>query len=284
MKKILVPIDFSQRSLSALQLGAVIAKKSSAKITIVHILTNPFVIVTAPEAYPLPAIEMSAQYDFQEKLEKSAISNLNKLKTKPWLSSLEVETKIITGSSAYKEILKYAEIIKPNLIVMGTNGTRGLSEIFLGTNAERIIRFTAIPVLVVGSKLKKPGINTIVFASLFNEDTDKVFPFIKNFAKLFNAKIHLLRINTKEDFVPTRYAVDNIKSFVKRYKGNYSIAIKDAYEVDEGIVSYAKEVKADLITLGVHRRHGPSRFFTDRITEGVLRLTGIPVLGVDIYK
>jgi nucleotide-binding universal stress UspA family protein len=194
---------------------------------------------------------------------------------------LKVETGIITGSSVYKEILNYADSINPGLIVMGTNGTRGFTEIFLGTNAERIIRFTAIPVLVVGSKLKKPEISKIVFPSLFDQDTDKVFPFVKEFAKLFKAKIHLLRINTKEDFVPTKQVLDKIRTFAKHHQGSYEIAVKDAYEVDEGIVSYAKEIKADLIALGVHRRRGPSRFFTDRITEGVLRLTGIPVLGVD---
>jgi nucleotide-binding universal stress UspA family protein len=281
MKKILVPIDFSHRSISALELAAEIAKKSKGQIHLVHILTNPFVMVTSPEAYPLPALEMSAQYDVLGKLQKSSQANLNSLKEKPPLKGLKVETGIITGSSVYKEILNYADSINPGLIVMGTNGTRGFTEIFLGTNAERIIRFTAIPVLVVGSKLKKPEISKIVFPSLFDQDTDKVFPFVKEFAKLFKAKIHLLRINTKEDFVPTKQVLDKIRTFAKHHKGSYEIAVKDAYEVDEGIVSYAKEIKADLIALGVHRRRGPSRFFTDRITEGVLRLTGIPVLGVD---
>ena len=281
MKKILVPVDFSHRSFSALVLAAEIAKRSKAQIHLVHVLANPFLMVTSPEAYPLPALEMSAQYDFLGKLEKSSQANLKRLKDKPPLKGMKVETKIITGSSVYKEILNYAERTGPVLIVMGTNGTREFTDIFLGTNAERIIRFTAIPVLVVGSKLKKPEISKIVFPSLFNEDTDKVFPFVKDFAKLFKAKIHLLRINTKEDFVPTSQVVDKIRSFTKRHKGSYEIAVKDAYEVDEGIVSYAKEVKADMIALGVHRRRGPSRFFTDRITEGVLRLTGLPVLGVD---
>lgn len=281
MKKILVPVDFSHRSMSAIVLAAEIAKRSGAQIHLVHILTNPFVMVTSPEAYPLPALEMSAQYDFLGKLEKSSQTNLDRLKEKPPLKGVKVKNKIITGSSVYKEILNYAESIKASLIVMGTNGTRGFTDIFLGTNAERIIRFTAIPVLVVGSKIRKPEISKIVFPSLFNEDTDKVFPFVKDFAKLFKAKIHLLRINTKEDFVPTSQVIDKIKTFTKRHKGSYEIAVKDAYEVDEGIVSYAKEIKADLIALGVHRRRGPSRFFTDRITEGVLRLTGIPVLGVD---
>jgi nucleotide-binding universal stress UspA family protein len=75
-----------------------------------------------------------------------------------------------------------------------------------------------------------------------------------------------------------------MKAFFKKQKGNYEIAVRDAYDIDEGIVKYAKNISADIIALGVHRRAGPARFFTDRIAEGVLRLTGIPVLGVDIPK
>jgi nucleotide-binding universal stress UspA family protein len=167
---------------------------------------------------------------------------------------------------------------------MGTNGAKSLGEIFLGTNAERIVRFTDTPVLVVGKKIKTPAIRKIVFASKFDQTARQVFPFINNFAKLFKANIYLLRINTKDDFIPTQEAIEEMKSIYKGKAGSYQIALRDAYEVDDGIVKYADEINADVIAIGVHRRSGPSRLFTDRVVEGLLRLTGLPVLGVDIKK
>jgi nucleotide-binding universal stress UspA family protein len=284
MKKILVPVDFSTRSQTTLELASEIAKKSKAGIKLIHILIDPYVFISAQDAYFTPVVETGVQVEYIEKLEKSSHENLKNLASKPYMKSIKVSTEVITGGSIYREVLNYSEKYKPDMIIMGTNGAKSFGEIFLGTNAERIIRFTSIPVLVIGQKISKPVIRNIVFASKFDKAASYAFPFINNFAKMFKAKIHLLRVNTKDDFVPTAEASPQIKAFIKNHKGNYEIAVRDSYEVDEGIVKYAKSIKADMISLGVHRRSGPARFFTDRIVEGVLRLTGIPLLGVDIPK
>ncbi len=284
MKRILVPVDFSTRSKTALELASQTAKKSNASIRLIHVLVDPYVFLAPPNAYLTPVIETGVQVEYINKLEKSSKDNLKKLASEPFMKSVHVSSEVITGGSIYREVLLYAEKYKPHLIVMGTNGAKSFGEIFLGTNAERIIRFTEIPVLVVGQKIAKPLIRNIVFASRFDKAAAHAFPFINNFAKLFKAKIHLLRVNTKDDFIPMQEAVEKMKEFIKNRRGNYTIAVRDAYEVDEGIVKYAKNIKADVIAIGVHRRSGPARFFTDRIAEGVLRLTGIPLLGVDIPK
>lgn len=284
MKKILVPLDFSTRSLSALELAAETALRTKASVTLFHVIADPFIFLSAPNSYLSPVIDTGIQADYIMKLEKSSKENLNKIASKQFLKSLKVSAVTKTGGSIYREILNYAEDNKFDMIVMGTNGAVSIGEIFLGTNAERIIRFTAIPVLVIGMKLKSPVIKNILFASKFDGTAEHVFPFISSFAKLFNAKMHLLRVNSKDDFMPTETAIEKMKSLCKGKKENYEIAVRDAYEIDDGIVKYAAEIKADLIAVGVHRRSGPSRLFTDRIVEGLLRLTGIPVLGVDIKK
>jgi nucleotide-binding universal stress UspA family protein len=284
MKKILVPVDFSTRSMTALELAADIAKRAKAGITLFHVIVDPYIFLSAPNSYLMPAIETGIQADYIIKLEKSSKEGLKKLTAKPFLKGLKVTAVTKTGASIYREILNYAEDNKFGLITMGTNGARSIGKIFLGTNAERIIRFTDIPVLVIGKKINKPVIKNIVFASKFDETAKQVFPFVDNLAKLFKAKIYLLRVNTEDEFLPTQTAIDRMKELYKGKKGNYQIALRDAYEVDDGIVKYAGEVKADMIAIGVHRRSGPSRLFTDRIVEGLLRLTGLPVLGVDIKK
>jgi nucleotide-binding universal stress UspA family protein len=284
MKKILVPVDFSTRSMTALEIAADTAQRANASITLFHVIVDPYIFLSAPNSYLTPVIETGIQADYMIKLEKSSNDNLKKLSGKPYMKSLKVNLITKTGASIYREILNYAEDNKFDMIVMGTNGARSIGKIFLGTNAERILRFTGIPVLVVGKKINKPVINNIVFASKFDETAKQVFPFINNFAKLFKAKIYLLRVNTEDNFIPTQTAIDRMKSLYKGKKGKYQIAVRDAYEIDDGIVKYAGEVKADLIAVGVHRRSGPSRLFTDRVVEGLLRLTGLPVLGVDIKK
>ncbi len=284
MKKILVPVDFSMRSHSAIELAAEIAKKSKSQIKLIHVMVDPYVFLSVPNSYLTPILDTGIQAEYIHKLEKSSRISLKKLASNQVLKSVKVSFEVITGGSIYREILGYSEKYKPGMIIMGTNGAKSFGEIFLGTNAERILRFTAVPVLVVGQKISKPAVRNIVFASKFDKPASYAFPFINNFAKMFKAKIHLLRVNTKDEFIPTQEAASQIKAFVKNHRGNFIIAVRDAYEIDEGIVKYAKSIKADIIALGVHRRSGPSRFFTDRIAEGILRLTGIPLMGVDIPK
>ena len=284
MKKILVPVDFSAHSATALELAAELAKKSKAKLTLLHVMVDPYIFLTAPNSYLTPVTESAVQIDYLQKIERSSNETLRKLAKKPFLKSLDPKIVTITGGSIYREILNYSEDYKHDMIVMGTNGARSLGQIFLGTNAERIIRFTSIPVLVVGGKLKTAAVRKIVFASKFDKTAKQVFPYVNKFAGLFKAKIYLLRINTEDDFIPTQEAIQRMKSLIKSLKGNYQIAVRDSYEVDEGIVKFANEIKADMLAIGVHRRSGPSRLFTDRVVEGILRLTGIPLLGVDIKK
>jgi len=284
MKKILVPVDFSARSINGLQLAAEIAKRSKANLTFLHVMVDPYIFLSAPNSYLTPVTESTVQVDYLNNLEKSSNETLKKLAKKPYLKTVNPRLATVTGGSIYREILNYAEDKKHDMIIMGTNGAKSLGEIFLGTNAERILRFTSIPVLVVGQKIKSPVIRKIVFASKFDETARQVFPYVYKFAQLFKSKIYLLRINTEDDFLPTQEAIKRMKQLTKKYKGNLQIAVRDSYEVDDGISKFANEIGADLLALGVHRRSGPSRLFTDRVVEGLLRLTGIPLLGVDIKK
>ena len=198
MKRILVPVDFSARSINGLHLAAEIAKRSKAKLTLLHVMVDPYIFLSAPNSYLTPVTESAVQLNYLNNLEKSSNETLKKLAKKPFLKAVNPRLATVTGGSIYREILNYAEEKKHDMIVMGTNGAKSFGQIFLGTNAERILRFTSIPVLVVGQKIKSPVIRNIVFASKFNESARQVFPYVYKFAKLFKSKIYLLRINTGE--------------------------------------------------------------------------------------
>lgn len=283
MNKILVPIDFSNCSIAALDVAVEVSRKASSEVSLLNVLVDPFSRHTESEVYVPLELKENDRQKYLEILTKDAKGNLENLKVK-FPEPSKVKCEVVTGSSAYKSILEYAEIYKPSLIVMGTNGANNFKEIFIGTNAERIVRLTAIPVLVVGQKIEKKDITTIVFPSDFQPAARVSFPVVDKFAKLFGAKIHLLRVNTADDDMRMSYAMGKMGLIKKEFEGDFEMATIDAKTVEEGIVKYAEKVKADLIAMGVYRRKGPARFLTDRITEGVLRLTTIPVLTVDLPK
>ena len=107
---------------------------------------------------------------------------------------------------------------------MGSNGAHGISKILIGSNAERVSRFSEIPVLIINQKISK--IKTVIFASDFEKESYNVFPFVKNFAEIFNADIHLLKVN-----IYTHYNKSDDLNLLKKFnKKNFFLrAEKEKY-------------------------------------------------------
>ncbi|WP_423792199.1 universal stress protein [Methanocaldococcus indicus] len=141
-KKIVIPTDGSDVSNEALKHGYYIAKKMDAEVYVIYVVDiSPFVGLPAEGTWEM--IEQMLKEEGEEILKKSKeIANEY---------DLDVKTELLEGIPA-KEIVEFAEKIKADLIVMGTTGKTGLERILLGSVAERVIKNSHCPVLVV----KKP--------------------------------------------------------------------------------------------------------------------------------
>jgi nucleotide-binding universal stress UspA family protein len=134
-KKILCPIDSADNLTSSLDVACDVAEGADTTICLFHVI--PVVPVLAPGVSPLPIPESEAR----AKLEKTAREHLDgKL-------NYEIYTKI-DGDPA-KAILKAADELKVDSIVMATHGRKGLGRLILGSVAERVVRESPRPVLTV---------------------------------------------------------------------------------------------------------------------------------------
>ena len=136
---ILVPTDFSGPAEQATELATTLAEKFESKVTLLH----TYVIPTYPYGdglyWPLDELELAA---------KTALDTaLGKVKERYQLAEAILEV----GSPA-EQILSIAEARGVDLIVMGTHGRRGLSRVFLGSVAEKVVRVSPVPVLTVGAR------------------------------------------------------------------------------------------------------------------------------------
>jgi len=104
---------------------------------------------------------------------------------------------------------------KHDFIVMGSHGTNGFKEM-IGSNTQKAVRNSPVPVLVVKKKSKKFEIKNIVLASTFQEDVHKPFHKIIEFADLMKAQIHLLNVNMPFHFKETDEAGSDMQAFVKK--------------------------------------------------------------------
>ena len=105
-----------------------------------------------------------------------------------------------------------------DLIVMGSQGASGLQEMFIGSNTEKVVRRSKIPVLVIKKEVDDFVVDNIIFASDFNKESKSTFHRVVHFAELFNAKVHLLYINTIHNFNTTKNIEERIAGFMKDLK------------------------------------------------------------------
>lgn len=137
IKTILHPTDFSSASEYAFQVACSLARDYSAKLVVLHVDVPP---VTMGEV-----ISYMDPEDYKAKL----WAEFHRLEaSEPGIRDLRVETKLVEGNPA-KEILKAANEIMPELVVMGTHGRTGLGRLLMGSVAEEVVRKSLFPVLTV---------------------------------------------------------------------------------------------------------------------------------------
>ena len=119
----------------------------------------------------------------------------------------------------------------------------------------------------------------IVFASDFKNDNKETYHQATTFAKAFNAKIHLLLVNTPNNFKTTQKATDSINNFICDHNfEDFTLNIYNDDTVEKGIVNFSKDIDADLIGISTHGRQGIAHFFNGSISEDLVNHAKRPVI------
>ena len=261
MKRILVPIDFSKEAESAAKVAASIARKTGSEIFLVHMLELP---VTTIDPAEMNTISSEPQIIYFMKL---AHQKFEKFKKLPFLKGLTV-VETIQFQHAFSGIINESEKNNIDLIVMGSQGASGLQEMFIGSNTEKVVRRSKVPVLVIKKGVEDFVVKDIIFASDFNKESKSTFQRVINFANLFEAKIHLLYVNTIHNFNTTKNIESRIAHFMDDFDfDNYTTNIYNDISIEKGILSYARDIDADLIALNTHGRSGLSQLFNGSIGQ-----------------
>ena len=146
IERILVPIDFSQPSLRALDDAVEFSRPYEARLTILYVVERGLygspLLVTDPRV-------------LGEKERKAAEKRLARLAQQIGKRGIECNTLVRFGV-AYAEILATARRIKADLIILSTHGRTGLAHVFIGSVAERVVREATCPVLTIRNIVRSP--------------------------------------------------------------------------------------------------------------------------------
>ncbi|MDP5229847.1 MAG: universal stress protein [Cellulophaga sp.] len=270
MKNIIVPVDFSIQSENALKVAASLAKKYNATIFALHMLElNDAYITSAQAAHPEQTVFLlkMAEKRFAEFLKK------------PFLKEVSVQP-VIKHFKVFSEVNEVAEANNADLIIMGSHGTDGLMEIFVGSNTEKVVRNADVPVLVIKHDMEAFSPSKMLFACDLADENINAYQRAKYIANLLNVSLHILYINTPGDnFLSTQDIDDKIIKFSNAIGAEFiDVKVYNDYTVEKGVLNYAEDHNIDVIGITTHGRKGLAHFFRGSIGEDIANHSTIPVI------
>ncbi|MFH1755029.1 MAG: universal stress protein [Candidatus Latescibacterota bacterium] len=145
-KEIVVPTDFSERSLRALDYAIGLAEKFSAKLDLLYVVEAGL--------HPADLAWTNVDYgDLNKQHCEAAARHMESIVTDRIPRGIACDISILIGK-AFVEIIRFADSVNADLIVMATHGHGGVSHLLLGSTAERVVRKAACPVLTIKHPLR----------------------------------------------------------------------------------------------------------------------------------
>jgi nucleotide-binding universal stress UspA family protein len=237
MTNFIVPIDFSIDSLKGLQWAILFSQKKQINIQMVYVLTN----------------SSNFQASVAEEEHKYADKQFKKL-VKEYGPHMGKESKlryIIKKGKVYREIVNQANSHKNAVVSASTHGASGFEELFIGSNALKIMAATEQPVFTLRTTVPD-RINKIVVPIKMHLDTRQKAPIVADLAELFGAELHVISISTRN----SKRDLARLETYSKQVIGFFKAKeLKTVAKtmVGDSLVSltcnYAEAVDANLITI-----------------------------------
>ena len=271
MKRILVPVDFSKQADCAVRTAANIARKSGAEIFLLHMLNLPAnesdVSAHGDASSPAKVLYLQKVHEkFKELLQCECLKGLK-------------VSEEVRFHKTFAGIIEYSHELNTNLIVMGSSGATGLKEMFIGSNTEKVVRNSDIPVLVVKCGVIDFEMKKFVFASDFSESVKPSFGRFLKFVKKFSGEVHLLFVNTVHNFESTQKTSKRLHEFITDFElPKHSLNIYNDTSIEKGILNFSRDLGADAIALNTHQRSGLSSMFNESISEDLVNHALKPVI------
>ena len=273
MKKILVPVDFSMHSEYALETASAFAKAHNAEILVLHMMGLSDSILTKDEG------EGVAQAVFHMKL---AEKQFKEFRDKPYMKGITV-TEEVQNYKVFQDVNELASQHNVDLIVMGSHGVKGLREEFVGSNTEKVVRSSTIPVLVVKEKMTSFIPKNVVFACDFKLENIKAYRDAIPLFEEMEARIHLVYVNLPTDrFKSSKEIEETMAAFMRAAEfgtelNQEDLVIVNGYTIESGLYEYAEKVGADALAMPTHGRKGLAHFFAGSVAENIANHSTLPV-------
>jgi len=281
MKTILVPTDFSKEAGYALDAAIDLAARAGAQVILLHVVEG---FVPGSFATQGGGPDDISEELFMRKLLEKGKNDLSKLVANRKLENINIITNVRVGNP-FHHIARDILDNEADLVVMGSKGASGYEEVLIGSNTERVVRYSKCPVITIKKPVEFSQVTDIVFAANFIEAEDNVAAELITLQNLLGAKLHLVKVDTPGNFESSRTIKKRIHAFVQKHGlENYTMEIYNESTEEDGIIYFAEDIDADMIALATHGRTGLKHLLSGSIAEDVVNHAQRPVWTCGVNK
>jgi len=237
MTNFIVPIDFSVDSLKGLDWAVLFSQKQTINIQLVYVLSTS----TNFQPSVVDLEHKYAQTHFEKLIKdyKTKLGNDSKIKF------------IIKKGKVYREVVNQANAFKDALVSASTHGASGFEELFIGSNALKIIAATEQPVFTLRKPIPK-NISKIVLPVKLHRATRQKATIAGSIAELFGAELHVIAVSTNNN----KKDIERLESYSKQMESYFKARnLKSVMKTVVGdslpnlTCNYAEAVNAELIII-----------------------------------
>ncbi|MEI6822546.1 MAG: universal stress protein [Bacteroidota bacterium] len=286
MKRILVPVDFSDHTVNTCKYALEIAKKYGSEITLFHAYNDQLFVSSPsmPDAYdinPYSNAELAEDIknDVQILINKLSVELMNILINEN-VKNVKIKTHISEGDLEY-DLKQFCDDYHPSIIVIGTRGKGNSSNAF-GVKAIHIINNVNWPVLAIPVSSKYKDLKNIMYTTIFEQNEDVLIRKLFNKFEAFEAKIHCVHIWGDEDYLKDEVKLEELKETfsVEVASGNFICDILENEDYHKGIQEYITKNNIDLIAFVPHKAKLFQRLFGQNNPDKELFNINLPLFSM----
>ena len=265
MKPIIVGTDFSEGANVALRYAVDVANHLQSDIILMWVRREKKLID-------------SDQIDIMTHLAEDKLKDLCS-EMQPLMKYGEIRWMVATGKVAPSIATVALRELSP-MIVIGTNGASGFEKYWMGSQAVRIVQDSPCPVLTVRQGYDfHEVLDHIVVPIRVNANSRQKVPPAASMAKIFNSQVHILGLlDLKEEEASLRTYVQQSIDYLEKEGIQYSFDIRPYSNYCDTLLSYADEVKADLLVINTEQDRFLSQLFLGTNAQQIVHRSQIPVL------
>lgn len=250
MNTILVPTDFSDTSGYAFETAVSIARKAGASIHLLHVIEN----ADYPDITDITLFRLAGTTSVLQAIE----NRLQEISCSELCSDLQVTWSVDYDSPSDKIISSTVEG-RFDLVVIGSQGNKGIERPLPGSTARKVMRRSCRPVLTVREQSACFSPLDIVFSPALTVNDSPHHSWFRQFASRYGATLHLLKVNTRQHFETTSSSRLHLEQFASRERlPNYTINIVNDHSEAEGILGFTADKNAGLVCITTHHTSGLS--------------------------